>query len=259
MGAHSDLIVDARPDLNRFFKATAMQISYFVYFLDQSNSGRRIDDRDLARLTDMLSRVPGMSEGLVFTPLQNEIAHPFSDDGAPPVLALQLRLSLEALEAAAGLDGALQALARPGALPSLEGCDVTHQAMMTRRFPVDDPVNRSSGDPSCSYLVHYPGVAEDLNAWLRHYVAHHPAIMRTFPGVRQIEVYTRVDWIDALPWRRVNYMQRNKLVFDSPSALSAALLSPVIHDMRADFHRFPPFTGSNIHFPMTTRVVAPAS
>jgi hypothetical protein len=45
-------------------------------------------------------------------------------------------------------------------------------------------------------------------------------------------------------------MQRNKVVFDSPDALNAALASPVRHEMRADFKNFPPFSGANLHFPM---------
>jgi hypothetical protein len=81
--------------------------------------------------------------------------------------------------------------------------------------------------------------------------------MRTFPDVRQIEIYTRIDWIDRLPSQRVEHMQRNKLVFDSPQALAHALGSDVIKCMRADFVKFPPFAGGNKHFPMLTRVVRP--
>jgi hypothetical protein len=47
-------------------------------------------------------------------------------------------------------------------------------------------------------------------------------------------------------------MQRNKVVFADAKGLSAALRSPVINDMRADFHRFPPFSGGNVHHPMAT-------
>jgi hypothetical protein len=105
--------------------------------------------------------------------------------------------------------------------------------------------------------VHYPGPAEDMNAWNLHYLEHHPSIMRTFPDVRMIEIYTRIDWVDRLPSQRVEHMQRNKLVFDSPEALAYALGSDVIKRMRADFVKFPPFAGGNKHFPMLTRVVRP--
>jgi hypothetical protein len=79
--------------------------------------------------------------------------------------------------------------------------------------------------------------------------------MARFPGIREIEIYTRIDWCGFLPWRRVNHMQRNKVVFDSPSALTAALNSPVRHEMRVDFAKFPPFTGPNTHFPMSTLTI----
>ena len=42
----------------------------------------------------------------------------------------------------------------------------------------------------------------------------------------------------------------------SPEALTAALNSPVRHEMREDFKHFPPFTGPVTHFPMRTRRVA---
>jgi hypothetical protein len=125
---------------------------------------------------------------------------------------------------------------------------VQQQLMLNRRFPT--PV--SAGTRSATYLVHYPGQADDLNAWNTHYLTSHPGIMQTFPGIQGIEIYTRVDWIGGLPGPRVDFMQRNKVVFADAQALSAALLSPVINDMRADFHRFPPFTGGNVHHPMAT-------
>jgi hypothetical protein len=45
-------------------------------------------------------------------------------------------------------------------------------------------------------------------------------------------------------------MQRNKVVFDDPLALSAALASPVRARMKRDFDRFPPYSGSAPHYPM---------
>ena len=98
-----------------------------------------------------------------------------------------------------------------------------------------------------------------MNTWLGYYLQHHPQIMHDFPGIREIEILTRVDWVDTLPWARLEYMQRNKLVFDSAAALEAALHSPVREAMRADRARFPPFEGGNVHYPMLTEtVVGPA-
>ena len=232
-------------------------ISLFMTFSDPAGE-RRISSDDLAAAATMVGSIPGMTEGLLFTPLEAGVDHPYKGDGAGPVLALQLRFAdLFACEAAADREGVLAVSAAGACLPSLAGLDVTHQVMLTRSFPVDVSAHAPGTVTPCSYLVHYPGPAEDMNAWNLHYLEHHPSIMRTFPNVRQIEIYTRIDWVDRLPSRRVEHMQRNKLVFDSPAALAHALGSDVIKHMRADFVKFPPFAGGNRHFPMLTRVVRP--
>jgi hypothetical protein len=132
---------------------------------------------------------------------------------------------------------------------------VTHQAMLTRSFL---PLTRTIAEPAlCSYLVHYPGPAEDFNEWLSYYITHHPQIMLDYPNVRQINVFTRVDWCDSMPWTRVNYMQRNMLSFPSSQLLAEALSSPVRARMREDNGRFPAFSGCACHYPMLTTVIAP--
>jgi len=236
-----------------------MSISLFMTFVDPAGE-RRIHADDLAVVVGMVGSIPNLTEGLLFTPLEQQVEHPYKNDGTGPVFSLQLRFpDLFACEAAAGRDGVLAKLAAGTGLSSLAGLEVTHQVMVTRAFPVDVAEHQDDGGIPCSYLVHYPGSAEDLNAWHLHYLEHHPAIMRSFPNVRQIEIYTRVDWVDRLTSRRVEYMQRNKLVFDSPAALSHALTSDVIKRMRADFNQLPPFSGGNRHFPMLTRTVSPAT
>jgi uncharacterized protein (TIGR02118 family) len=234
-------------------------ISLFMTFLDTTGE-RRIGADDIVAAAELVGSIPNLTEGLLFTPLEQQVDHPYKTDGSGPVFALQLRFpDLLSCEAAADRGGMLARLAAGTGLSGLTGLEVTHQVMVTRCFPVDVAEHPEGGGSPCSYLVHYPGPAEDLNAWHRHYLEHHPAIMRTFLNVRQIEIYTRIDWIDRLPSRRVEYMQRNKLVFDSAAALSHALTSDVIKRMRADFIQFPAFTGGNKHFPMLTRTVRPAT
>ena len=129
--------------------------------------------------------------------------------------------------------------------------------MVVRRFPVPDRVFRTpAGSLPCSYLIHYPGEAEDLDLWNDHYIAHHAPIMARFPNIREIEICTRLDWCGSLPWPRVNHMQRNKVVFDDTAALAAALNSPVREEMRADYRQFPPFQGGSRHYPMATLEVS---
>ena len=206
---------------------------------------------EMAWLSDAIAATPGLQQGLIHTP--SSATDPYLDDGAPPELAMQLYFAdIAALEAALAPGGHLQRL------QTLECDGATQQAMVVRRYPVPDPLFRTPADDQpCTYLVAYEGPAEDRPAWLAHYIADHPPIMAQFPGVRQIEIYTCMDWCGGLAWPRVAHMQRNKVVFDNRAALSAALNSPVRHAMRVSFHRFPPFTGPVTHFPMATTTVTP--
>jgi uncharacterized protein (TIGR02118 family) len=182
-------------------------------------------------------QLPGLERGLVHTAAQ---AHdPFLYDGGSPPLALQLYFGkIGALEAAVA--GPLRALP-----PS------RYEAMRARSFSVGDATIRS--ERWCTYLVAYDGPAEDPDAWHAHYFSHHPSLMAQLPGIRELEIYTPLDWIGVLPGERMRSLQRNKVAFDSPAALTEALDSPLREEMRADFKTFPAFSGQVTHFPMWTR------
>jgi hypothetical protein len=233
-----------------------MTFSYFLTFHDPDHPDARVSAVDKAAVTAIVKATPGLARALVYTP---EVTHdPYLHDGAPPLLALQLYFpEIATLEAALGRAGHLQVLAA-GSFPSLAQAAVTQQAMVGRILPTPDPrFQTAPGELPCTYMVAYEGEAEDRIGWLTRYVASHGSIMVRFPGIRQVEIYTRLDWLGGLPWPRVDFMQRNKVVFDSPAALRAALSSPVRHEMRADFKRFPPFTGNNSHYPFATETIAP--
>jgi hypothetical protein len=231
-----------------------MTVCWFAQFRDPAARQSRVGQDTRTQLAGFLAATPGLRRALIHTP--SIASDPYLDDGPPPQLGLQLYFDdIAPLQATAAADGHLRKLA---ALSSLEGMSVTQQAMLVRCFPVPDPTFHTlPGELPCTYLVAYEGEAVDLDDWLTHYIADHPPIMARFPGIREIEVYTCMDWRQDLPWPQVRHMQRNKVVFDSASALTAALNSPVRHEMRAAFGRFPPFTGPITHFPMATTTVEP--
>lgn len=229
-----------------------MSFAFFLKFHDRNAPNLRLEWAEYARVVDIVTNTPRLRRGLIFTP--ETTSDPYAQDGPSPQLALELYFDrIDELEAAVARNGHLQLLAAPTALPSLRKADVEQQAMVARPFPVPDPAFRTPADAlPCTYLVHYPGEAEDMNVWNDYYLAHHPGVMARFPGIREIEVCTRMDWCGFLPWPRVDYMQRNKVVFDDAAALTAALNSPVREEMRADYKQFPPFQGDNRHYPMAT-------
>jgi hypothetical protein len=181
--------------------------------------------------------------------LPAEARDPMLDDGRGPALVLQAWFQdIEALEAALAPQGPLQRLPAQQAIAGLRARRITQQAMLVRRVPVPRPA--ASVAPCSTYLVAYEGPAQDLNAWLSDYLRGHAPLMAQLPGVRSVEVYTRVDWCGFLPWPRAEYMQRNQVVFDSPQALDAALQSPLRARMREHYEQLPPFSGAVTHFPM---------
>ncbi len=118
-----------------------------------------------------LGAMPGLEAALMHTPAQAN--DPFLNDGAPPRLVLQLYFaSLPDLERAAAQAPWPQDL-------------VSYEAMLVRRF---SPSNSSNREPWCTYLVRYEGPAQDPQAWLGHYLAHHPALMLRLPGIRELEI-----------------------------------------------------------------------
>jgi len=232
-----------------------MSVCLFLTFRTPANSS--LAEEELAKLTELLRSTPRLDKTLVHT--TSSASDPYVKDERPPALVLQLYFNEPPdLEAAVLHNGHLAALMSRIEFPGLSCAEITQQAMIVRPFAVPEPAPQNSpGEPYCTYLVSYQGEAEDLNAWLAHYLDSHTKHMARFPGIRELEVYTRFDWVSLLPWPRVNFMQRNKVAFDSPQALTEALHSPVRHEMRTDFKAFPPFTGPNTHFAMATRVVRP--
>jgi hypothetical protein len=203
-------------------------------------------DADFARLDAAIASTPKLCKALVHT--SSNADDPYVKGGVPPALVLQLYFAeLPHLEAASSYLGVLKSREE---FPGLAKTEVTEQAMLVRAFTVPEPRM-----PGCTYLVSYEGEAENLNMWLGHYIDSHVPQMARFPGLRELEVYTRLDWISRSLWPRVDFMQRNKVAFDNAEALTVALHSPVRHDMRADYEGFPPFTGPVRHFAMTTRAV----
>lgn len=224
----------------------------FCYFLTFTHSAPdsqlSADERD--SVVAFVRHVPSLKRAQVLTPAPARDR--YIDDGPAPMLTLQLYFErLEAFEREASARGALQAFAN--ALPGeLRSARVTQQVMWARQYPTPSIV--ASARPCC-FLVHYPGEAEDLNEWHNYYLDHHPQIMARFPGIGEIEIYTRVDWRDSLPWPRVHHFQRNRIAFDSADALEGALHSPAREQLKRDREQFPRFSGGNRHYAMHAETI----
>ena len=205
-------------------------------------------------LERLLCALPRLNKALIYTPANAQ--HPYIEEGSPPGLVLQLYFpNLLDLEAVLSRDGHLQALNARSEFPTLASAEIAEQTMLVRSFDVPEPSSHKSGEVRCSYLVSYEGEADDLIAWHSHYLKSHTRCVAMLPGVRELEVYTRLDWVSGSPWKKVKYMLRNKVTFDNAVAFEAALGSPVRKIVRADVSAFPPYSGPTRHIAMSTHLV----
>lgn len=181
--------------------------------------------------------LPSSNRALRYQP--DRVRDPFLDDGAPPAHVAQLYF-----DSLATLEAAVARVRAPG----------DAEAMRVHRFAVPEPWQRVPPH-YCTYLVAYEGPAENESAWLAYYLEHHPPLMSRLPRIRELEIYTPIEWRCPAPLKRVRHLQRNKVAFDDAAALAAALDSPVRREMRADFAGFPSYRGRVTHFAMTTEVL----
>ena len=216
-----------------------------------------IDPGDMRGLQALVRECPGLTAGHILTPV--EAKDPYYDNAAgSPSLILQLEFDdIALLEGHLRINGYLACLAAATFLPGLRGTDATQQAMLTRRYPVPEERSYATDESVLSYWVEYAGPAEDESAWHNAYVRHHPHLLARLPGIRSIEIYTPVVAICELRLPVRGCLQRNKTVFDSPEAMTAAMLTPARDALREDFRKLPPFEGAALHFPFMTRSYRP--
>ncbi|WP_174908998.1 ethyl tert-butyl ether degradation protein EthD [Burkholderia diffusa] len=230
-----------------------MEVCLFLIVEHGADAADSAADVPLAGIGDAVAALraaPGLERLVVHRPvaLAADRADPVARPPSPACVLQGYFAELDALEATLAPTGAAyacmvrwQAAARR----------VAQQAMAVRRIQVAGP-GVGPGARNCTFLVSYEGEAEDPNLWLSHYLDRHPPLMAQLPGIRAIEIYTRVDYRSALPAPRAHAMQRNKVVFDDADALAHALASPVRLLMRSDFDALPPFSGATPHFPMAS-------
>jgi uncharacterized protein (TIGR02118 family) len=255
--AYNIMYLLARASRSRFGRCGMDEVTHTLFVIYE-DAKAVVSETDLASAFRATGPLPGLAQGLAFTPILVEGDQPFARDGRGPPLVIQLDFDNAGSLDASASGGPLLDIMRPGALASLASAKVTHQRMLGRRFSVADPEFKTApGAYPLTFLVEYSGTTADLEAWLDHYDAHHPPIMSRFPGIRDVATFRPAPTrSDALPGRAATAMQRNKVVFDSGEALIAALASPVMAEMAADAATFPPYSGKATHFPMATHFIA---
>ncbi|RZF31562.1 EthD family reductase [Paraburkholderia sp. UYCP14C] len=207
---------------------------------------------DTPALLRAATQVVGLRKLIVHEPVAGQVDARLAPAADAPSCVLQWYFDeLAPLEAALEPDGAIvRALHAASSGAATSPRTFAQQVMAVRTFAPPQAASADDSARRCTYLVAYEGVAQDFNAWLTHYLAHHPPLMLQLPALRELEIYTRIDSRSGLPFAHASAMQRNKVVFDDPRALTDALASPVRDAMRRDFHALPPYSGATPHFAM---------
>ena len=225
-----------------------MQVCLFLI----GTSDARPPLTDTPALRQAATQVAGLRKLIVHEPTAGQVDARIAPAADAPSCVLQWYFDeLAPLEAALEPDGAIeQALFAASRGAAISPRTMMQQVMAVRTYASPHAAPLEHNAQRCTYLVAYEGVAQDFNSWLTHYLAHHPPLMLQLPALRELELYTRIDSRSGLPFAHASAMQRNKVVFDDASALTAALASPVRDAMRRDFHALPPYSGATPHFAM---------
>ena len=182
---------------------------------------------------------------------------PLTDDGPGPQLLLQIDFSeLADLETWLARPAAREALAACPAL-GLRCCRLDCEAFQVFAYPVAGAVAPVPRTAPLSFVVRYARPAEDEAAFRDFYLANHPPILGRLPGIRNVLCYSPLEWSNTSGIEASDCMLGNEVVFDSIEDLNAALQSPVRHELREDFTRFPPFSGAVTHHAMRRRRLWP--
>ena len=226
-----------------------MEICFFLIG-ESGHAHDEVDASDVSLMQRTAREVTGLRRFVLHLRCRHDGAGSNAHASQTPFCITQWYFDdLELLEAALLPGGPIHAVAERVA-SRLNRCTLFQQAMAVRAFATPHGLRADAPDERCTYLVSYEGEAVDFNAWLTHYMTHHPPLMTQLPGLRELEIYTRIDYRSGLDIPRATAMQRNKVVFDDVASLDAALASPVRARMKQDFDSFPPYGGTAPHYPM---------
>ncbi len=198
------------------------------------------------------SSLPGLTAFDLYVPAAGRPKDPMADDCSGPLLLIMLEFSSVAtLEQAARS----QEFAAPlSTLPA--GLILSADALERRSYPVSGETAAAPLSARFSYCVRYHRPAEDEARFVDFYLTNHQPLLARLPNVRNVICYLPLQGINPPSLQSADYMLGNEVVFDTMEAFNAAMASEQRRELRADFARFPRFTGPNTHYPMDrTRLV----
>ena len=199
-----------------------------------------------------LQSVPAVASVDLYVPAAGDVQQ--FDDGAPPSLIIQIDVnnaadaqSLTRAEKFQRLLAAKSAYAAAAEKVSLDILQTVHFLLPGHQTP---PLRTAP----LSFVVRYYGPNDDEAAFVRFYTEHHPLLLATFPGIRNVLCYLPLDWQSTGKVTDSRVILGNEVVFDDLAALKRALASDVLPRLQAEGRTFAKFGRSTHHAMRRERV-----
>ena len=205
---------------------------------------------------DTCAGLSGLACVDLYTPADGPAFDPYNDDGAGPLMMLMLDFASRDALAAAVASSRIP-VAGCAVAP---GIAVTGTALERRFYPIGEDATPAPLQAPFSYVVRYHRPADDEAAFVKNYLATHPATEARLPGIRSIMCYLPLEGMHAGNPQRArtdmppaDYMIGNEVAFDGIEAFNAAMASPVRQELRIHYRALPRFTGASTHHAMIRR------
>lgn len=216
----------------------------YCLFID-GMTPKPLAEADIQRLFLLAETLPEISEILYHRPLATDQRDPYTDNTGAPDFILQLYFNrLTAAEAALSAQTPLTLWLNRHC--SAQGW--SHQIMsVTRYLPP-----RDISAQEVTYMVGYQSDSPAAGDWVAQYLRSHPALLTQLPDVQDARIYLPAGYRGECGTPG-NYIQRNKVVFQTEQQLDNALASEIRTALREDFLSLPAIPLRSPHYPMATR------
>jgi hypothetical protein len=231
-----------------------MTIALFISVWTEDSDASDLRGDFLERALDFLRARPAVRSVELYQPEGGDV--PRFEDLAPPRLIVQIDVdhpadanSLAGSETFQGL--LLDRSAYRAAVKEL-GLDI----LETVHFPLPGQPSPPPRTAPLSFVVRYYGPTGNGAAFAQFYTDHHPLLLATFPGIRNVLCYLPLDWRSSGEVTDSRVILGNEVVFDDLEALNRALASDVLPKLRAEGKQFASFGYSTHHAMRRERVYA---
>ena len=229
-----------------------MTIAIFASIWAAENASNHLRREFLERPLAYLKAIPAVESIDLYLPASGDV--PQFDDGAPPALMIEIGVenvadakALARAEPFQRLVAAESAYAAPGAQVSIDILETVH-------FPLPGQPTPPPRTAPLSFVVRYYGPNDDEAAFVRFYTEHHPLLLATFPGIRNVLCYLPPDWQSTHKVSDARVILGNEVVFDDLQALKRALASEVLPRLQEEGRTFARFGRSTHHAMLRERV-----